>query len=319
MYIIGYNQALHTETSAAIQATGSYLYGDTGNTSYAAVALGASVINIGACTVNNNTYGGYCYSIGTILATGASFTSNTIGLYVSQGGAITANTTTFTSNTYGVIAQQWGYVYVNGYTDGGGNTTLFTPKINTRSSKCGLIDDGTGLINEPGAIGSPRTAATSAINTTETIIAGGATAQGTAFSANTFSVSSTVRITVEGSCNSSHADVQTFSLHFGISGNATDTLIGSATVTSAGFSTELFEVTIQITFVTIGASGSIIGYMKWIDNSMSGFNGNSTGVKALTVAAPNTTTANFFTLTYQSAASTTSTTFNHAVIEIIKQ
>lgn len=159
-------------------------------------------------------------------------------------------------------------------------------------------------------------AASSAINTTETIIGGGASSR--QLLANQLVVGSSCRTTIFGTCTSTVANASTFRIRFGANGTTADTAILTATtgVAATSGTNIAFAVIIEWIVRTIGASGTVSGTCTLINQGTTGISAAATQVIAMTVAAINTTVASFYTVTYQSAAVTTTSTFQNVANEL---
>lgn len=171
---------------------------------------------------------------------------------------------------------------------------------------------------------SSRVAASAAINTTETLITNiPLLLPGTDFSETqigSLNVGSILRCTMTGTCTSTNADVSTFKLYMGTVGTvAGDTALTAATAltcTSSGSGTAVgFKVVIDFTVRTLGAAGTADATLTAIGGA-TGIVVNSQAVNSLITAVP-TTTATFFDVSYTSAATTTTCTFQQSFIELI--
>lgn len=161
-------------------------------------------------------------------------------------------------------------------------------------------------------------AASAAINTVETIIVGGLNAA--RIYANQLKVGTTIRITLQGTCTSSAANISTWRVRLGTAGTVADGIAGSAanSVAAATGTAIPFECTIVLTVRTIGAAGTISGYMKLVNTGVTGISAVATQIVQLTPTAINTTVDNWIEATYQAAAATTTSTFQVAAIEVTK-
>lgn len=162
-------------------------------------------------------------------------------------------------------------------------------------------------------------AASAAINTTETILAGGLNTAAF-FPANSLSVGDTIRITLLGANTSSAANNSTFRARIGTAGTTSDGAAASGVVASAASGTGVpFRVVIEFTVRTLGASGTIAGTLSIINEGTTGIATTATKVVALSVNTINTTVSNYLSVTYVSAATTTTSTFQNAFIEWLKR
>lgn len=161
-------------------------------------------------------------------------------------------------------------------------------------------------------------AATGAINTTETVI----TKSGTAVNASRLIVGSVIRIAVSGTCTATVANTSTFRVRIGTAGTTADGVIATfVTGASAASGTTIpFRCEIILTVRAIGASATIAGDMTLLNSGTTGIATVGTQVILPTTASFNSTTAaQFVTVTYQSAATTTTSTLNQAAIEVVYQ
>jgi hypothetical protein len=179
--------------------------------------------------------------------------------------------------------------------------------------------DDTGTVRKMGqnSIYS-RTGDTGAINTVETIIAGGL--NNAKIYANSLRVGTTIRAVLEGTCTSTVANASTWRFRFGTAGTTSDGVLGSAatSVAAASGNNIPFECTLIFTVRTIGAAGTISGYVKLVNTGVTGISAVNAQVVELTPTAINTTVDNWLSVTYVSAAATTTSTFKMATIEVVK-
>ena len=171
-----------------------------------------------------------------------------------------------------------------------------------------------GVWEEFGMQSAAITSATAAINTTETIIV-----QSPVMTANRFMASTIVKIIFNGTCTSTAANASTFRVRIGTTGTIADGIVlsvgtgGSATSgTNNPFSGE-----INLVIRTTGASATAFGYLTLYNQGTTGISTTSTRVIQGTMTNFNSTTANFVSVTYESAGATTTSTFQYATIEII--
>lgn len=250
-------------------------------------------------------------AIKTTAAAGHSFriTDSTIG-----------NTAGFGNNqaAFNIQAGTYNYYKISGNTGINNNTVP------------GIVDNGSvtgqGQKDVSNNFGSTQVggiaatiAASAAINTVETIVAGGL--NNAVIPANSLQVGTTIAITVQGTCTATVANLSTFTLRMGTAGTvAGDASVAIAAVTSAAAGTGIgFKVVIIFTVRTIGATGTIAGSAEISNTGITGISTNNSNVIPLTATATlNTTTANYMELTYKSAAATTTCTFQNGIVEIIK-
>jgi hypothetical protein len=162
---------------------------------------------------------------------------------------------------------------------------------------------------------SAITAASAAINTTETVITKTAAVQ-----ANRLQAGTVIRVTWIGTCTSTAANISTFALRWGTAGTTADALLASAPTAAAATSgtTIPFRAVMEVTIRTTGASATAYGTLS-VENA--GATGIATVTQQFIVAtmtAINSTTANaILSATYKSAATTTTSTFQEAFIEVV--
>lgn len=187
-------------------------------------------------------------------------------------------------------------------------------------------DTTSGLLSSknPAGIAAPlspnqsnvaSSAASAAINTVETLIT-------PAFQipANFLQVGTTYRITVSGTCTSTVANLSTFTIRIGTNGTVADVSVATITCTAAASGTTIpFTATFLVTIRSIGAGGTCMGSGMIVNTGVTGISSNGVGGGGSTAtAAVNTTVANFLEVTYKSAATTTTCTFQMAVLELAK-
>lgn len=190
----------------------------------------------------------------------------------------------------------------------------------TDTTNAGNITGGTlGNARLPAAAGggpaggvASITSPVTGINTTETNVAQ------YQVPANTIAAGTSYRLKASGTCTSTAANASHFNVYWGPAGNNTDTQIGSLGVTAASSGTNVafsYEGTIVFRSTTV---------VEFVGSLL---NAGSTGVYTAVaqVANPQSTTgltttgAEYLTLTYVSAATTTTSAFQLAYIELVKQ
>jgi hypothetical protein len=172
-----------------------------------------------------------------------------------------------------------------------------------------------GNANYVGTPSTPSVAASAAINTTATYIT-----PSTPIPANTLQVGTTYQITVSGTCTSTAANVSTFVLRLGTAGTTADTSVCSVTCTAAASGTTIpFTAFFRVTIRTTGSAGTAMGSGCIINTGITGISSNGVGGGGSTAtSAVNTTVANFVGVSYSSAATTTTCTFQIAFVEVVK-
>jgi hypothetical protein len=156
----------------------------------------------------------------------------------------------------------------------------------------------------------------SAINTVETYLN-----PQFKLNANTLVAGNSYRITVTGTNTSTVANLSTFTVRMGTAGTTADTSLGTVTATSATTGTNIpFSVSCVVTVQSIGSNGSVIFSGSLTNSGTTGINTTQTPVMVLgsPTAGMNTTGALYLGITYKSAASTTTSTFQQVIVEHIR-
>lgn len=176
---------------------------------------------------------------------------------------------------------------------------------------------GGGIIihgNNPGIdkwFGSARISASAAINTTHTVISSILAAENRLM-ANALRTGSTIRFVVIGTCTATVANASTFRVLMGTNNSTSDTAVLTAAVTSAASGTAIpFRVEIIITCRSVGASASFYGAMTVLNNGVTGISSAADANLTVlgTMATVSSLNALYVNLSYQSAAATTTSTF----------
>jgi hypothetical protein len=155
-------------------------------------------------------------------------------------------------------------------------------------------------------------AASAAINTTETIL------QTLTLTTAQLIAGRTIRITAYGSCTSTAANVSTFRVRMGVNGSTADGIVASFTTTAATSGTAIpFEMEFILTIRTLGSTGTIAGMGSLSNNGVTGISSTAAVVGGVTSSTLNTTVSEKISLSYVSAATTTTTTFQLVLIEPI--
>lgn len=200
-----------------------------------------------------------------------------------------------------------------------------TPATDKAEIYLDSVEETLRIIDDAGAIKTfacnalaSIVATSAAINTSETIIVGGL--NNARIYANSLKVGTTIRATLQGTCTSSVANASTWRFRFGTAGTTADGVLGSAanSVAAASGTNIPFEATLVFTVRTIGAAGTISGWLKLVNTGVTGISAVNAQVVALTPTAIDTTVANWLSVTYVAAAVTTTSTFQNAVIEVVK-
>jgi hypothetical protein len=159
------------------------------------------------------------------------------------------------------------------------------------------------------------TAASAAINTTETIL--------TSYTipASQMIAGTTFRVTVYGTCTSTAANASNLRVRLGTAGTTSDAAVAVITPTAATTGTSVpFQASFLVTIRTTGSGTGTTAGSGWLNNNgTTGISAAADVVSTLTTtSALNTTVQNTISVTYSSAATTTTSTFQLAAIEIVK-
>jgi len=156
-----------------------------------------------------------------------------------------------------------------------------------------------------------------AINTTETIIV-----KTPALAANRLIAGTHIRMTLTGTCTTTAANTSTFTIRMGTNGTTADTAIATPVTGVAGTTgTSIpFKVVIDFTVRTGGASGTGFITLSLDSNGLTGIVAAQTPAIIMpSMSTFNTTTAsNILSVSYKSAATTTTSTFKQATIEFVQ-
>ena len=137
--------------------------------------------------------------------------------------------------------------------------------------------------------------------------------------ANGLNVGDSFRISIQGTCTSSNADTQLFTLRWGTAGTTADGTMLSCSIASDGSGSAIpFRAVIEVTVRTLGATATCYGGIA-ITNDVVG-DGVCTGFSraaAGTASTFDSTVASYLSFAYISGASTTAVTFQNVIIEQI--
>ena len=303
----GYSAIQSNNTSAlglsGIQFIGCQVYNTYGTTatSFGFNVTGARDIQLIGCSVAGWTNGFAITPYSVANYTSVKIQDSTIG----PVGNIAANTTGILLNA-GSFA--YGDILISG-NDLAGNTTALT---NSASGWSSLTVSAQPGLATPSV---PAVAASAAINTTSTYIT-----PSTPIPIGALQVGTTYRIIVTGTCTSTAANVSTFVLRLGTAGTIADTSVCSVTCTAAASGTTIpFTATFYVTIRTIGSGGTAMGSGSIANTGITGISSNGVGGGGSTAtSAVNTTVKNFVGVSYSSAATTTTCTFQMAIVEVVK-
>ena len=190
--------------------------------------------------------------------------------------------------------------------------------LDTTEETVRFIDDtGTIRVFGQNALHS-IVAASGAINTTETIIVGGL--NNARLYANNCKIGTTFCITLQGTCTSTGANASTWRIRIGTAGTTSDGAVFTAanSVAAASGTAIPFVARLVLTIRTIGAAATVSGYLELINTGVTGLSAVTVQVVQATAATFDSTVANWISATYVSAATTTTSTFQQAFIEVLK-
>lgn len=190
--------------------------------------------------------------------------------------------------------------------------TVTTQAIGDNSTKVA----STGFVALADKVGSAAmTAATAGLNTTETILVKTA-----ALAASRLAAGTTLRFTMTGTCTASVANTSTFTIRIGTNGTTADTsILALTTAASATSGTTIpFKATIDFTMRTSGASATSYGALELINNGTTGIATTATQIVVGSGTTFSTSTSNLIvSCSYKSAATTTTSTFQLATLEMV--
>lgn len=152
----------------------------------------------------------------------------------------------------------------------------------------------------------------SGINTAETYIS----ANTFVIPASTMAVGDVYMIYGFGTCTSTAANLSTFTPRCGTAGTTADTALSTVTCTAASSGTTIaFYFEITITVQAIGTLGSLFTSGMITNTGITGISSSSTPVVVIGgTTTINTTNTNILGISYKTAASTTTSTFQQVVI-----
>ncbi len=162
---------------------------------------------------------------------------------------------------------------------------------------------------------SSAIAASAAIANTDTLIT-----NGLYLSQRALTAGSKIKITLWGTCTSSNASAQIFSIRFGKLNTKADGAIATLTVDADAAGTNIpFCIEIDITVRTIDSAGTIYGYGKVTTHGGTGLYAEEVGIIALAGAlAMNMNEPGYLNVSYISGHANTATTFQNAIVEVTR-
>ncbi len=260
--------------------------------------------NASTVTTNANLTGDVT-SVGNATTIGANKVTNTM-LSQMATNTIKGNNTVSTANASDLTVAQVNAIL-----------PVFTSSLNglVPASSGGTTNylraDGTFQF-PAGGIAS-MTAVSAAINTTETKLLSAV------IPANFMQAVTTFRITVFGTCTSSAANTSNIRVRLGTAGTNADVVVAIVSPVAASSGTNIpFSATLMVTIRTSGTSGTAGGGGMLTSNSSTGISSFGVAVGTpISGIAVNTTVSNTIQVTYSSPATTTTSTFQIATIEVV--
>lgn len=157
-------------------------------------------------------------------------------------------------------------------------------------------------------------AASGAINTGETILV-----QTPPLSAKRMTAGLIICVTYIGTCTSTAGNVSTFNLYSGTAGTTSDTKFCSSALAVAQTSGTAvpFMAMVEVTVRTVGTAATGYGMLTLINQGTTGISTTASQVIVSTMATWDTTVeATIISASYLSAATTTTSTFQEAFIQL---
>jgi hypothetical protein len=274
--------------------------------------LATSVAEFGVrnCRIAGNTTAGINISAAAAAATSFIIKGNRIG----PTGGISANGTGILIN-----AGTYGSYEIEGNNCLGNTTANITDSGTVSGQNQKFVSGNLGHMLEGGVCAI--TSAVSVVANANTIVAGGLNI--CPVPANAIRVQTTIRVTVTGSFTQATAGTAVaVQVHLGTAGTVADAVIATHALTS-GVGTSVARLIIDLTFRTIGASGTVASQLQVVQHAaavvgISAAAGGLSEVQGTTTTAPNTTTANYLTVSILSAASGVTGTTQLGIIEVVQ-
>jgi hypothetical protein len=272
---------------------------------------------------------------------GASVPSLASGFLKSNGTTWSFDNTTYLSNAVTSITPGWGLTPQTAIVSTGAPLVdSFSVASRARVQKpidslVGVLPNSTNALNIAGvnfSFGGPgtqrtwsigvslpgqvaqMTAASSAINTTETKLMNTAS-----IAANQLTAGSTYTVVLYGTCTSTVANASNIRVRIGTAGTTSDAVVGLITPTAATSGTGVnFTCTFTLKVRTTGVGGTMAGNGFLMNNGTTGISSVADVVGTVQSITVNTTAANIISVWYVSAATTTTSTFQDGIIKCEK-
>ena len=153
------------------------------------------------------------------------------------------------------------------------------------------------------------------VNTTATYV----TPNNFTIPANTLAVGDSFRVTIQGTHTATAAGAVTFTPRFGAAGTTADTGLTAFAVTSAATGTNVpYELVLTCVVRAIGSSGSIFCYGRLTNNGTTGISSVASVINVGGAVTVNTTVDSILGVSLITAAASTTSTIQSAVIEFIR-
>jgi hypothetical protein len=286
----------------------------TGSTTPNGVVITAG----GDISIQNCVIAGWVTGISVTPSAVAAGTTSVLitGCWIGASGGVAANGTGIALAAGAPTT--YGSVNIQDNTFLGNTTAALTDASTLALGASKIIKDNAGLSTAP----RPIIASSAAINTTETYIP-----TALALPISGLLVGTTFRLTLFGTCTSTAANISTFTVRVGTTGTtpASDTVATAALATVAGPTAGTaggFKIEILITVRAIGVSATVLECTGIVNNMSATAGIISAGAQAFTAVATSAFSNNsalFLNVSYKSAATTTTSTFTHAMWEVLAQ
>lgn len=164
------------------------------------------------------------------------------------------------------------------------------------------------------AMDSCTVAASAGINTVETVISAALR-----MSASALRPGKVFRFNIRGTNTSTLAGATTFRIRMGTAGTTGDAVIMTFVLAASAASGTAVPFSINIIVVcrTAGASATFYGFLQLVNQGTTGISATATQVVVGTAATGSTITSNYLTCTCQTAAATTTNTFQIVASEVV--
>lgn len=204
----------------------------------------------------------------------------------------------------------------NRVTPAAGRTALTFDADQSPILPCYVLSSGTTMWVQEAAspmngLLASSVADSAALNTAETVLAVSG-----AFPSGAMTVGQVFEFVTNGTCTSTVANASTFTIRIGTTGTTSDTAVATFTTATAAASgtTIPFSARAYLTIRTTGAAATVQGRLAVDNAGATGIATVLTQVLTPTTATFTTLAANKISITYKSAATTTTSTFQQSYI-----